>query len=120
MLCINEGIKKTGRFRQNNFNVSFRLLDAEGDGVSSPVVVNGKQYVGAKVKRQPLIFHGLRSILRKSGAVFLPAFSSTLWYSVETGCIAAFGEMFRFERGWTAAIKRIHYRSDLINELRDV
>ena len=53
MLCINEDIKKTGRFRQNNFNVSFRLLDAEGDGVSSPVVVNGKQYVGAKVKRQP-------------------------------------------------------------------
>lgn len=82
MLCINEGIKKTGRFRQNNFNVSFRLLDAEGDGVSSPVVVNGKQYVGAKVKRQPLIFHGLRAILRKSGAVFYPAFSSTLWYSV--------------------------------------
>ena len=120
MLCINEGIKKTGRFRQNNFNVSFRLLDAEGDGVSIPVVVNGKQYVGAKVKRQPLIFHGLRAILRKSGAVFLPAFSSTLWYSVETGCIAAFGEMFRFERGWTAAIKRIRYRSDLINELRDV
>lgn len=25
-----------------------------------------------------------------------------------------------FEREWTAAIKRIHYRSDLINELRDV
>lgn len=120
MLCINEGIKKTGRFQQNKFNVSFRLLDAEGDGVSSPVVVNGKQYVGAKVKRQPLIFHGLRAILRKSVAVFLPAFSSTLWYSVETGCIAAFGEMFRFEREWTAAIKRIHYRSDLINELRDV
>lgn len=50
------------------------------------------------------------------GLFFNPHFSSTLWYSVETGCIAAFGEMFRFERGWTADIKRIHYRSDLIDE----
>lgn len=95
-----------------NINVSFRLLDA---------VVNGKQYVGAKVKRQPLIFHRLRATSKRSGAdFFCLRFPSTLWYSVETGCIASFGEMFRFERGWTAAIKRIHYHSDLINELRDV
>ena len=31
-----------------NINVSFRLLDAEGDGVSSPVVVNGKAVRGSK------------------------------------------------------------------------
>lgn len=74
MLCINEGIKKTGRFRQNNFNVSFRLLDAEGDGVSSPVVVNGKQYVGAKVKRQPLIFHGSGRYSGNQGLFFYPRF----------------------------------------------
>ena len=30
------------------------------------------------------------------------------------------GDLDLFERGWTAAIKRIHYSSDLINELRDV
>lgn len=36
-----------------NINVSFRLMDAASDGVSSPVIVNGKEYVGAKVKRQP-------------------------------------------------------------------
>lgn len=36
-----------------HIHVSFKLLDAARDGVSSPVIVNGKKYVGAKVKRQP-------------------------------------------------------------------